>query len=51
MPDFRWKIEVPGAGTEVEVKGISERKAMVFGIASMLCVTAVVITVLVLLFG
>ena len=51
MPDAKWRIKIPGAESEVELKGVSERMAMGFGIAAMGCVTAVVITVLILVFG
>ena len=48
MPDSDWKFEVGPIKFKSSVKGVSERMAMGFGIAAMVCVTAVVITVLVL---
>ena len=51
MPEGDWEFRLGPLQARGSVGGVSQKQAMVFGLAAMICGTAIVITVLILIFG
>ena len=51
MPTSEWRARVGPLEIGSSVRGVSQKQAMVFGLAAMFCGTAILITVLILIFG